>query len=461
MQKEATPSLDLIKSFEWFLGTICGQVDNHEIATAIVAAGFVAVAILRAGVGKMAPKFADLVSNALTPKILLATLALSVYSALLYWLAWSIGLWSAALLLDSILEVAFVGLPTLLIACRATSMKSVLGELVLPEVKFAALVGFYLNLECLSILGEIVMQAMGLFAALVSVLGDRTTYPKIAKGIAGILFAVIGVTMFANATNWLLASWGDIDWMEELRSLGLSIWYPVGMLPFVWALGLYSAFEQLWIRGDCYAGDLSIASSIHLIASLSMKLRYVKHFTRLEARAYSQCSTWREEALYLKGFKEEVDAKADDANAKVKRMRAGVGKRGFDEEGIWLDWTSLEKMKTSLWTIAADQNGEWKKNGHYNQARLKVMLESFTPDGCTGDSSISVDSSSYACWLTSPTGFVFGMGSSGGSYPPLRYEGDREPDLKEGDLLAEFVSDEDESSLPNWNMKFWIDESFR
>lgn len=57
-----------------------------------------------------------------------------------------------------------------------------------------------------------------------------------------------------------------------------------------------------------------------------MKLRYVKHFTRLEARAYSQCSTWREEALYLKGFKEEVDAKADDANAKVKRMRAGVGK---------------------------------------------------------------------------------------------------------------------------------------
>lgn len=461
MQKEATPSLDLIKSFEWFLGTICGQVDNREMATAIVAAGFVAVAILRDGVGKMAPKFADLVSSALAPKILLATLALSVYSALLYWLAWFIGLWSAALLLDSILEVAFVGLPTLLIACRATSMKSVLGELVLPEVKFAALVGFYLNLERLSILGEIVMQAMGLFAALVSVLGDRTTYPKIAKGIAGILFAVIGVTMFANATNWLLASWGDIDWMEELRSLGLSIWYPVGMLPFVWALGLYSAFEQLWIRADCYAGEFSIVGSIHLIASLSMKLRYIKHFSRLEAKAYSQCSTWREEALYLREFKESIDARADEANAKVARMRAGVGKRGFDEEGIWLDWTSLEKMKTSLWTIAGDQNNEWGKSGHYNQIRLKTMLDSFTPDGCTGDSSISVDSSSYACWLTSPTGFVFGMGSSGGSYPPLRYEGDREPYIKAEDFLTEFVSEEDEARLPNWNMQFWVDESFQ
>lgn len=94
------------------------------------------------------------------------------------------------------------------------------------------------------------------------------------------------------------------------------------MLPFVWVLGLYSAFEQLWIRSDCYTGDLSIASSIHLIASLSMKLRYVKHFARLEVRAYSQCLTWREEALYLKEFKEEIDAKADEVNAKVKRMRA-------------------------------------------------------------------------------------------------------------------------------------------
>lgn len=453
--------MDLVQPLRWFVGTICGQADNREMATAIVAIGFVAAAILLAGVKKMAPRFVDLVSSVLSHKILLVTLALSVYSAMLLRLAWSIGLWSSTLLLGSILEVAFVGLPTILIACRATSMKSVFGELVLPEIKFAALVGFYLNLECLPLFGEIVIQVMGLLAALVSVLGDRTTYPKMAKGIAGILFATIGFTMFANVTHWLLVSWGVIDWMEELRSLGLSIWYPVGMLPFVWALGLYSAFEQLWIRADCYAGDLSIVGSIHLIASLSMKLRYIKHFSRLEAKAYSQCSTWREEALYLREFKESIDARADEANAKVARMRTGVGKRGFDEEGIWLDWTSLEKMKTSLWTITGDQNNEWGKSGHYNQIRLKTMLDSFTPGGCTGDSNVSADSSSYVCWLTSPTGFVFGMASGGGSYPPLRYEGDREPDLKEGDLLAEFVSDEDESSLPNWNMKFWIDESFQ
>ena len=144
--------MDLVQPLRWFVGTICGQADNREMATAIVAIGFVAAAILLAGVKKMAPRFVDLVSSVLSHKILLVTLALSVLR-----LAWSIGRWSSTLLLDSILEGAFVGLPTILIACRATSMKSVFGELVLPEIKFAALVGFYLNLECLPLFGEIVI----------------------------------------------------------------------------------------------------------------------------------------------------------------------------------------------------------------------------------------------------------------------------------------------------------------
>lgn len=152
MREEVAPIMDLVQPLRWFVGTICGQADNREMATAIVAA-----AILLAGVKKMAPRFVDLVSSVLSHKILLVTLALSVYSAMLLRLAWSIGLWSSTLLLDSILEVAFVGLPTILIACRVTSMKSVFGELVLPEIKFAALVGFYLNLECLPLFGEIVI----------------------------------------------------------------------------------------------------------------------------------------------------------------------------------------------------------------------------------------------------------------------------------------------------------------
>ena len=98
--------MDLVQPLGWFVGTICGQADNREMATAIVAIGFVAAAILLAGVKKMAPRFVDLVSSVLSHKILLVTLALSVYSAMLLRLAWSIGLWSSTLLLDSILEVA-------------------------------------------------------------------------------------------------------------------------------------------------------------------------------------------------------------------------------------------------------------------------------------------------------------------------------------------------------------------
>lgn len=60
MREEVAPIMDLVQPLRWFVGTICGQADNREMATAIVAA-----AILLAGVKKMVPRFVDLVSSVL------------------------------------------------------------------------------------------------------------------------------------------------------------------------------------------------------------------------------------------------------------------------------------------------------------------------------------------------------------------------------------------------------------
>ena len=43
----------------------------------------------------------------------------------------------------------------------------------------------------------------------------------------------------------------------------------------------------------------------------------------------------------------------------------------------------------------------------------------------------------------------------------MRFEGGREPYIKAEDFLTEFVSEENEARLPNWNMQFWVDESFQ
>lgn len=44
MREEVAPIMDLVQPLRWFVGTICGQADNREMATAIVAIGFVAAA---------------------------------------------------------------------------------------------------------------------------------------------------------------------------------------------------------------------------------------------------------------------------------------------------------------------------------------------------------------------------------------------------------------------------------
>lgn len=107
--------------------------------------------------------FADVVKCALSPKILIPALILVTYSALLIYGAFVCGFWNADILLDTILEVVFVGLPSMLVASRATSVTSIKNELIVPEVGFGALASFYINLVCFPILVEIVLQLVILF----------------------------------------------------------------------------------------------------------------------------------------------------------------------------------------------------------------------------------------------------------------------------------------------------------
>mgnify|MGYP004494182693 FL=1 len=107
--------------------------------------------------------FADVVKCALSPKILIPALILVTYSALLICGAFEFGFWNTGILLDTILEVVFVGFPSMLIASKATSVTSIKNELIVPEVRFGALASFYINLVCFPIPFEVALQVVLLF----------------------------------------------------------------------------------------------------------------------------------------------------------------------------------------------------------------------------------------------------------------------------------------------------------
>lgn len=345
----------ILSGVQWVVATLIGQMDNREYAS-IILMGLIAIYLLTKGkLLSVIKSFADVVKCALSPKILIPALILVTYSALLIYGAFEFGFWNTGILLDTILEVVFVGFPSMLIASKATSVTSIKNELIVPEVRFGALASFYINLVCFPIPFEVALQVVLLF------LGIGHAQFSSRRDVSNLcLFENMRVVLciiVCVATTLLLSNaWFSMDWGVELSSLFLSIWYPVFIMPYVLALAYYASLESMAMRIKVSEENLPTKEFIKIAMALLPNFRYIRHFNGWNAHEYLECLNPSEKACYLGTFKREIDTVAANANAKVKRFESGKGSNGFDEDGIWLDWTHLEEMKSFHWTIASLEN---------------------------------------------------------------------------------------------------------
>lgn len=449
----------ILSGVQWVVATLIGQMDNREYAS-IILMGLIAIYLLTKGkLLSVIKSFADVVKCALSPKILIPALILVTYSALLIYGAFEFGFWNTGILLDTILEVVFVGFPSMLIASKATSVTSIKNELIVPEVRFGALASFYINLVCFPIPFEVALQVVLLF------LGIGHAQFSSRRDVSNLcLFENMRVVLciiVCVATTLLLSNaWFSMDWGVELSSLFLSIWYPVFIMPYVLALAYYASLESMAMRIKVSEENLPTKEFIKIAMALLPNFRYIRHFNGWNAHEYLECLNPSEKACYLGTFKREIDTVAANANAKVKRFESGKGSNGFDEDGIWLDWTHLEEMKSFHWTIASLENRSWMESGAYSS--LDEAFNCFLPKGCNGSLLLSRGKDKYVCWVINSSGFVFAAGSRDGAFPFMKYEGDRCPITDGADMLSEFVDDSGDADtrLKNWHFSFYVDKSY-
>ena len=449
----------ILSGVQWVVATLIGQMDNREYAS-IILMGLIAIYLLTKGkLLSVIKSFADVVKCALSPKILIPALILVTYSALLIYGAFEFGFWNTGILLDTILEVVFVGFPSMLIASKATSVTSIKNELIVPEVRFGALASFYINLVCFPIPFEVALQVVLLF------LGIGHAQFSSRRDVSNLcLFENMRVVLciiVCVATTLLLSNaWFSMDWGVELSSLFLSIWYPVFIMPYVLALAYYASLESMAMRIKVSEENLPTKEFIKIAMALLPNFRYIRHFNGWNAHEYLECLNPSEKACYLGTFKREIDTVAANANAKVKRFESGKGSNGFDEDGIWLDWTHLEEMKSFHWTIASLENRGWMESGAYSS--LDEAFNCFLPKGCNGSLLLSRGKDTYVCWVINSSGFVFAAGSRDGAFPFMKYEGDRCPITDGADMLSEFVDDngDADSQLKNWHFSFYNGKSY-
>lgn len=445
----------------WLLRTIASQIDNRELATLLVLLGIVIYALIKGKSKRILEGLRDIIAAALTLKIIIPALLAVVSSVVIFLAASYIGIWTSGMLLDTLLEIGLVGFPSLYVAANAHSITSIFKRFVLPEIGIGALVVAYIGIESFSLPVEIILQFLILIFSCFQVIGKHQPDGQNIVWLSGCLLSMIGLTVLIAVTIKLVNGWGGIDWITELESIAMGVYYPILMMPFAIVLGYYAAYEMLGIRIKMNPREISFISKAHLYLLLFPSLVDIKHFGYYEAIGYAECLSWRGESDFVRDYKRRIKETAVKENIKLARKKSGLGKTGFDEDGIWQDWESLEEIKTSLWTIASIQNRKWQENHAYSADMQTGFVNAFTPQGCSSGSYVSSDRTSYACWISNGTGFTFGMGASNGGFPPMKYEGATPPPIDHDAVLGYFVNANDEEKLPHWAKDFHTNDSYQ
>lgn len=291
----------ILSGVQWVAATLIGQMDNREYAS-IILIGLLAIYLLAKGkLLSVIKSLADVIKLALNPKILIPALILVTYSALLIYGAFECGFWNTGILLDTILEVVFVGFPSMYIASKATSVTSIKNELIVPEVGFGALTSFYFNLVCFPILFEVALQVVLLFLGIGYALFSSKRDVSNLRLFENVR-AVLSIIVFVAATLLLSNAWSSMDWGDELSSLFLSIWYPIFIAPYVLVLAYYASLESMYMRINVLEENLTRKEFIKIAIVSFPNFRYIRHFNGRNAHKYLEGLKPPEKASYLAAF---------------------------------------------------------------------------------------------------------------------------------------------------------------
>lgn len=239
--------LAVVNSSEWFIDTIGSQIDNREIATLILSTLLFAFALIKIK-NPVINGLIDIARSVLTPYLLIPFILLIGYSSGVIYIALQLKCWTSSLLLDTIIEITFVGIPSMYIAVKAHSIKAIFKQLVLPEISIGAFAVYYIGLDSFSIPAELLLQTIVLILVYTKTIYGRDQKKKTLVKKIDTILALIGIALLAIVTNKLVTNWNTVEWLDELQTFLMTIWYPVSMLPFAILLGYYSALEALLRR---------------------------------------------------------------------------------------------------------------------------------------------------------------------------------------------------------------------
>lgn len=371
----------------------------------------------------------DVVRHFLHPKILLPIVAMVAYVGALVRVGWQFRLWSPNVIKETIIWFFASGFILLMNLDRASREQGFFRRAALRTLEVTVFIEFFMNLFVLSLPAELILQPIIALLVLLSLVAAREEQYRTVRRLVDVLLAIIGLSLAAFALVQLFRQWDQLDATARLLEFALPVWLTLGLLPFIYALSVWAAYELAFIRIDWAARDRPSRwrAKLALITVLHGRTRELSAFAGYWPQQAASAGSFTGARSVIRKFRSSRKQQEAAITEEKTRRERYAGVVGTDAEGRQLDRREFEETTRALRWLSTCQMGWYgNRGGKYRADMLEILGNDFRSHGLPSEHGITMhvaeDGDSWWAWRRTITGWCFAIGAA--APPPDQWEFD-------------------------------------
>ena len=344
------------------------------------------------------------------------------------------GWWDAGLVPDTTVWFFGTALVLMFSAVQGLGEQRFFRRTALRVFRVAVVVEVFINLFVFSLVFELLLLPILVILSMLSVAAGSQERLASVKSVTDAALSSVGLALFGYVLFQIVSDWHDFDKPGALPKFALPLWLAAGIVPFVYLVGLYAAYDGAFRSIDSATDEprQRLRAKLALVLKLRTRTQDIATFVGYWPRQASAASTLREACRVIDQFRA---SKEEDQRAETEardRLQEYAGVDGVDENGERLDQREFKETKDALRALATAQMGWYgNRGGRYRPELLEILKSGFERSGLQPDHSISLwvadDGQSWWAYRRTVTGWCFAVGAAAPPPDQWLYDGPEPP----------------------------------
>jgi hypothetical protein len=212
--------------------------------------------------------------TALSPKILIPLLVFVGWVIGLVAAASQVELWGTARVTDTVFWFVTAGLVLFGSIDKISKEPRFVRRTTYATVRAGAFIEVFTEVFVLSLVAELLLVPFLTFLALLSAVAARDPEHHLVKRFVERVLMLVGFGVIGYVTINLINDWGSLDKADVAHQFALPIWLTIGILPYIYLLGLFAAYEMAFVRinlANDRSGWARTRTKIALVSTFHMR----------------------------------------------------------------------------------------------------------------------------------------------------------------------------------------------